>query len=158
MLNYRSLHPRRAPSETSIRPTFDTLSMSSVKNGTEQALGDESQVPQLIGAYVTCLIIAYTGVALRFLCRHMKQTRLGTDDWLILASLVSSDSHTEIYHALMANADFGKFFTTAFAGTNISLTRDGLGRHKEFITNAKFFALVRTPSPANTMRRLILEN
>ena len=52
----------------------------------------------------------------------------------------------------MTDADFGKFFTTAFAGTNISLTRDGLGRHEEFITNAKFFALVRTLSPAYTVR------
>ena len=66
--------------------------MSSSKNGTEQVLGDESQVPQLMGAYITCLIIAYTAVALRFLCRRMKQTQLGIDDWLILASLVSSDS------------------------------------------------------------------
>ena len=66
--------------------------MSSAKNGTEQALGDESQVPQQMGAYVTCLIIAYTGVALRFLCRRIKQAQLRTDDWLVLASLVSSDS------------------------------------------------------------------
>lgn len=56
------------------------------------------------------------------------------------------------YPALMTNADFGKFFTTAFVGADISLTRDGLGRHKEFITNAKFFALVRTLSHAYTLR------
>ena len=71
--------------------------MSSVKNGTEQALGDESQVPQQMGAYITCLIIAYTGVALRFLCRRMKQAQLRTDDWLILASLVSSDLINDKY-------------------------------------------------------------
>lgn len=68
--------------------------MSSFKNDTEQAsqhFGDESQVSQQLGAYITCLIIAYTGVALRFVCRRMKQTQLGTDDWLILVSLVSAD-------------------------------------------------------------------
>ena len=68
--------------------------MPSGKNGTEQALlqfGDESQVPQQLGAYITCLIIAYTGVALRFLCRRLKHTQLGIDDWLILPSLVSPD-------------------------------------------------------------------
>ena len=78
--------------------------MSSVKNGTDQALqqlGDESQVPQLVGAYITCLAIAYTGVALRFLCRRMKQTPLGTDDWLILASLVSLDSINEQYTMIL---------------------------------------------------------
>ena len=66
--------------------------MSSVKNGTEQALqrfGNESQVPQQMGAYITCLIIAYTGVVLRFLSRRMKNTSLEIDDWLILISLVS---------------------------------------------------------------------
>ena len=51
---------------------------------------DESQVPQQLGADITCLIVAYTGVALRFLCRRMKQTQLGTNEWLVLASLVSS--------------------------------------------------------------------
>ena len=53
----------------------------------------------------------------------------------------------------MADTDFRKFFTTAYAGINLSLTRDGLGRHKELVTNVKFFALVRTPSPACSMRR-----
>ena len=79
------------------RPHLTPSSMSSVRNGTEQALRDESQVPQQMGAYITCLIIAYTGVALRFLCRRMKQTQLETDDWLILASLVSSDLTNEKY-------------------------------------------------------------
>lgn len=68
--------------------------MTSATNDTEKALRqsrDESQVPQQMGAYITCLIIAYTGVALRFLCRRMKRTSLGTDDWLILVSLVSFD-------------------------------------------------------------------
>lgn len=41
-----------------------------------------------------------------------------------------------------------KFFTTAFTGINLALTRDGLGRHATFITNAEFFALVGKPSPA----------
>ena len=129
--------------------------MSSVKNGTEQALGDESQVPQQMGAYITCLIIAYTGVALRFLCRRMKQAQLGTDDWLILASLVSPNLINEKYtmHLWLTLTSAGKVPTTAFAGLNVSLTRDGLGRHEEFITNVKFFALVRTPSPACTVRQ-----
>ena len=131
--------------------------MLSVHNGTEQEsqqFGDENQVPQIMGAYITCLIVAYTGVALRFLCRRMKQTYLGTDDWLILASLVSPDLINEHYTMLLwLNADFGKFFTTAFAGINIGLTQDGLGPHKQIIRNPKFFALERAPSPASTMCR-----
>lgn len=37
-----------------------------------------------------------------------------------------------------------KGFTTAFTAIEISLTRDGLGRHERFVTNKKYFALVRT--------------
>ena len=104
MLNYTFFSTLCTYTETLSPPTLDTLSMSSAKNGTDQALqqfGDESQVPQLIGAYIACLIIAYTGVALRFLCRRMKQTPLGTDDWLILASLVSSGSINKQYAMIL---------------------------------------------------------
>ena len=65
--------------------------MSSAKNGTDQALqsyGNQSQVPVEIGTYITCLVIAYTGVALRFVSRRLKRTQLKTDDWLIVVSLV----------------------------------------------------------------------
>ena len=131
--------------------------MSSVKNGTEQALqqfGNESQVPQQLGAYITCLIIAYTGVALRFLSRHMQRTPLGTDDWLIVVSLVSSELIKEkVDDLLRLTLTSTKFFTTGFTCISISLIRDGLGRHVKFVTNPKLFALVQTPSPACTVCR-----
>ena len=65
--------------------------MASTMDGTEQATqqdGNESRVPEQLGAYITCLIIAYIGVAIRFVCRRMKRTVPMADDWLILASLV----------------------------------------------------------------------
>lgn len=131
--------------------------MSSAKNGTEQAFQqfeNESQVPQQLGAYTTCLIIAYTGVALRFLSRHMKKTPLRTDDWLIVVSLVSSELIEEkVDDVLRLTLTSTKFFTTGFAGISISLTRDGLGRHVKYVTNPKLFALVQTPSPACAVSR-----
>lgn len=126
--------------------------MTSVTNGTEKALQqprNESQVPQQMGAYITCLIIAYIGVALRVLCRRMIRKSLGIDDWLIIVSLVSStltDRGLMMYLWLILTTK--KFFTTAFTGINVALTRDGLGRHANFITNAEFFALVGTLSAA----------
>lgn len=126
--------------------------MTSATNGTEKALQqsrDESQVPQQMGAYITCLIIAYTGVALRFLCRRMKRTSLGADDWLILVSLVSSTLTDQgLMICLWLTLTPTKFFTTAFVGINLALTRDGLGRHAKLITSVEFFALVGKPSPA----------
>lgn len=134
--------------------------MSSAKNGTEQAFQqfeNESQVPQQLGAYITCLIIAYSGVALRFLSRHMKKTPLRTDDWLIVVSLVSSELIEEkVDDVLRLTLTSTKFFTTGFAGISISLTRDGLGRHVKYVTNPKLFALVQTPSPAYTVSRNLL--
>ena len=129
--------------------------MSSARNGTEQALQrfeNESQVPQQMGAYITCLIIAYTGVVLRFLSRRMKNTSLEIDDWLILISLVSFAWTDENHLWLILTP--AKVFTTAFAGIGISLTRDGLGRHENYIRNPELFALVQTSSSTYNVPKL----
>ena len=64
-----------------------------------------------LGAYITWLIIAYTGVALRFLSRHIKHMPLLTDDWLIVVSLVSLELIEEkIDGVLRANSDFDEVF------------------------------------------------
>ena len=65
--------------------------MSSLKNATPQIpqhYGDETRIPEQMGTYIACLIIAYTGVVLRFVSRHIKRTELKADDWLIVVSLV----------------------------------------------------------------------
>ena len=69
-----------------------------------------------MGVYITCLIIAYTGVALRFVSRRMKRTQLKTDDWLIVVSLVSSESFGESYFVLEADSDFGQVLHNGIHG------------------------------------------
>ena len=69
--------------------------MSSTKDATAQETKQPvtaSEVPQMIGAFVTCLVIAYVGVILRLISRRLKETDLRADDWLIVSSLVCSGS------------------------------------------------------------------
>ena len=68
--------------------------MSSAGNATAQETNQlevASEVPQMIGAFVACLIIAYSGVLLRLISRRLKRTDLKADDWLIISSLVRSE-------------------------------------------------------------------
>lgn len=91
--------------------------MALTSNGTEQLMQqseNESRVPQQLGAYITCLIIAYMGVAARFLCRRMRRTSPKTEDWLILVSLVSSDFIDHNCSYLRADFDFRKVLYNRF--------------------------------------------
>ena len=120
--------------------------MPSAANATafsSQQREDESRVPQLMGAYITCLVIAFVGVMLRFLARNLKKTPLKTDDWLIVVSLVSARPKSARMWAYLT-VFLPQIFTTAFTAIEIVLTTtDGLGRHEMFITDTKLFALVR---------------
>lgn len=65
--------------------------MSQSENGTAQEMaefGTASEVPKMVGAWVTCYCVAWLAVILRIISRRMRRTGLGPDDWLILTSLV----------------------------------------------------------------------
>ena len=49
---------------------------------------NQNQVPQLLGTFITCLVIAYVGIILRLVARKLNGTPLKADDWLIVGSLV----------------------------------------------------------------------
>ena len=53
---------------------------------------NDNAVPTIIAANVVCFSLAFVAVALRFVCRKVSKIKYEADDWLILASLVSSSS------------------------------------------------------------------
>ena len=124
--------------QQAIANTYFLSVLSIVAIMTANQVESESEVPQLIGAFIACLAIAYLGVILRLISRRLKKTDLKADDWLIVTSLVRlcCFSNIQLTRCLV------KAFTTAFIGLNLGLTRDGLGRHANHIKNAKEYALV----------------
>ena len=54
----------------------------------EQHVQDDRS-PQLIIPAIICLVVTYLAVVLRFYARYISKVRYGTDDWFILAALVS---------------------------------------------------------------------
>lgn len=50
---------------------------------------DEDRRSWLVGANVTCLIVAYLSVALRLISRCKIGIKIGLDDWLICGAAVS---------------------------------------------------------------------
>ena len=68
--------------------------MSQSNNSSAQEVAElemASEVPQLLGALVTCLCIAWLAVILRIVSRRIKRTALKIDDYLLIISLVCSD-------------------------------------------------------------------
>jgi hypothetical protein len=49
--------------------------------------GDDLR-PNLIASLVICLLVSYTSVILRVVCRKLRRAPLLADDWLIFVSLV----------------------------------------------------------------------
>ena len=68
---------------------FDTMSQTETGTAQEVAeFGTASEIPQMVGAWVTCFCVAWLAAILRIISRRMKRTDLGADDWLIITSLV----------------------------------------------------------------------
>ena len=87
---------------------------------------DQSQVPQLVGAFVTCGVLAYLAVILRLVSRRMQNQPYKADEWFIVSSLVGLSS----YVSKLGVVNGTKVFTTAFLVLDSCMTKDGLGRHE----------------------------
>ena len=48
----------------------------------------DSKQPETQGAQIACLVIAYVGVALRFLARRLAKAQITLDDYVIVFALV----------------------------------------------------------------------
>ena len=48
----------------------------------------DSKQPETRGAQIACLVIAYVGVALRFLARRLAKAQITSDDYVIVFALV----------------------------------------------------------------------
>ena len=48
----------------------------------------DSKQPETRGAQIACLVIAYVGVALRFLARRLAKAQITSDDYIIVFALV----------------------------------------------------------------------
>ena len=48
----------------------------------------DSKQPETRGAQIACLVIAYVGVALRFLARRLAKAQITWDDYIIVFALV----------------------------------------------------------------------
>lgn len=48
----------------------------------------DSRVRDIVSSHIACLVIATVAVVLRFVARRMSGTRVGGDDWMIVAALV----------------------------------------------------------------------
>lgn len=54
----------------------------------EQPVND-TKAPSILGANITCGMLAYLAVIVRFICRRTVNINLELDDWLVLAALVA---------------------------------------------------------------------
>ena len=54
-----------------------------------KAHADQSLQPNMVAVNVSGIVLPYIAVALRFIARRHSVAKVGVDDWLILAALVS---------------------------------------------------------------------
>lgn len=64
------------------------MSSNSANVQYQEAHAGDTAVARLIAVLIVCFVISYAAIILRILSRRLSRTRLGTDDWLILLSLV----------------------------------------------------------------------
>lgn len=91
----------------------------------QMAHRNDTRVRPMLAAFISCLVIPYIGVGLRFLSRRISNTRLGKDDLLILVSLVTGRHPAGNYVA-----DCAQPFTTCFVAVDLLAVRYGLGHHE----------------------------
>ena len=55
----------------------------------EMEHASDNKQPNLYAAYITCLILSYIFVLLRFIARRKSRNPLLADDWMVVIGLVS---------------------------------------------------------------------